>query len=441
MKIFQNFWDFGKWLIVKFHFLIFNSPPGEFSKRLIKNLFFAFFGIGGASLITFGFNILAIRFLGPTELGKWNLIGGIAEFFVILPLWGLTYGSLRYLGAEREKKEEIIGTAFRIFFLLTLLFFFIYLTLAPFLKTFLRIDSSLYNFALLYAFILVFFYLFQSFFQGLEEFKKLSFLLIGSAFIFSALVSFYLFIFHNFSFESLFWGNFWRLSIIIIAGFLIFRKSLLKFNYQTFKKIFSYSTFQMFSVFAGFFSLGHIDNLMINYFLGQKAVGLYSAYYLGFSIFVGRILNTFSQVFLPMASNLGEIKELFKRWKILAKKSGIIVLALIFFLIWLLFKFYGEQFIFDWRLAILMALNITLYGFLMILGNIIASIGIKGAKIGTIFAFSSAFLNVVLNYLLIPKFQLFGAVFATLITILTIMIIAIYVLKFKLNQNGNKKID
>ncbi|MBA7631723.1 hypothetical protein ES703_39258 [subsurface metagenome] len=388
-----------KYLIYKVHFFVFKAPPGEFTKRLIKNLFFAFFGVGGATLITFGFNVLAVRYLGPAEFGKWNLIGSIAQFFIILPLWGLATACLRYLGVERKNKGLIIGTSFRVVVLLSLLFFPLYFILAPVLQNILKIDTPLYSFALLYGLIFVFFHLFQSFFQGLEKFKKLSFLWIASAFIFVGIVCFYLFYLDNFSFKVLFWGNAWRLGFIIFVGILIFRKFLLKFSRQAFNKVFRYGGFSMLSAFAGFFSLGTIDNLMINYYLGPSAVGLYAAYYIVFSIFIGRVLNTFSQVFLPMASHSKDVKLLFRRSLRFIKKIGILILGGNFCLIWFLFKLYGKAFSFDWRLASLMALSVTLYCFLMILGNIIVSTGIRGARIGTIFAFSSATLNVVYQQL------------------------------------------
>jgi len=424
-----------KSIIFCLYSFVFNQLPGEFTKRLIKNLSFAFFGIGGATLITFGFNVLAIRYLGPNEYGKLSLIISVGEFLVIFMLWGLASSCLRYLGAERKNWNKIIGSSFCAVVFLGLIFSSIFLFLKPYLEDILKIPSSFYNFALYYALIAAFFYLFQSFFQGLEKFKKLSFLLLGSSLIFVILVLFELFYLKNFSFQTLFWPNIFRYLMIIIVGLIIFKKALLKFNFQTFKKLFHYGTFQMLSVFAGFFSLGNMDNLMINYFLGPTAVGLYAAYYMSFNVFVTKILNTFSQVFLPMASGYKDVKELFSRWLIFIKKTFFLILAGNVFLIWLVFQFYGKAFVFDWRLAFLMALNVALYGFLMILGNIILSVGIHGAKVGIVFAFLSAIINVILNFVLIPHFKLFGTMAASLISILTIMILAIWFIKIRLIKN------
>ncbi len=422
-------------IITKIYFLIFGNKPSEIAEQFVKNLFYSFFGISAAILITFGFNILAIRFLGPVEYGKLNLVVGIGEFFAIPMLFGLSIAVLRYLGAEKENRALIIGSAFRVVSVLILIFSFLFLILGDYLIAPLKIPMVLYKFAILYAFISVLFYLFQSFFQGSGQFKRLSFIWIVSALVFVIFISFYLFILKNYSFSSLFFSNMARFLVVALFGILVFRKFLLKFSLKIAKNLVHYSAYQTLSVTAGFFSLGNIDNIMLNYYLGSAFVGLYSAYYLVFNVFVDKILNTFSQVFLPAVSGISNIQVIFQKTLLFFKKIGILIFGGNFFLIWLLFKFYGKDFIFDWRLAGLMALSISLYSFLIILGNIIASTGIRGAKIGVFFAFSSAIMHVLLNIILIPRFQLLGVIISTIISTLIILIAAIYVLKFKLCKN------
>ena len=411
------------------HLLIFKSQPGDTTKRFIKNLFYAMSGVGGATLITFGFNVLAIRYLGPTEFGKWNLISSIAELFVILPLWGLTNASLRYLGSDKEHQKEIIGTSFRTVFLLSLLLFPSYLFFSPSLQKTLAIDNLLFSFAVIYALVLVFFYIFQSFFQGSENFKKLSFLWIGSAFIFVGVVWVYLFGFHDYSFKGLYWGNLGRLLLIILAGVVFFNKELLDFSSRKFKKLFTYGSLSMLSVFAGFFSLGATDNLMINYFMDSTSVGIYSAYYIIFAILTGRIFNTFSQTFIPAASGTGDVKILFSKAATLTKRGVFPVFLGNILLIWILFRLYGKEFSFDIFLAMIISLSTSIYCFRMIFGNILASRGIKGAKFGPIFALTNACLNILFNLILIPKYGIHGAALATLMTVLITLSFPFYAIK------------
>lgn len=405
-----------KKLVYKVYFFIFHKPPGDFTKRLLKNLFFALFGVSGATLITFGFNALAIRYLGAEEYGKLNLIISVSNFLIILPLFGLNIASLRYLAAERENKNTIINTALAIVIVFSLMLAPIYLISGSAIKSWLKIPDFLYVLAVFYAILLVFHQLFHSFFQGLEEFKKLSFLKIISASVFVITVSYYLFWQKNYSFSALFWGNIFQIIFFLIIAFLILRPSFLKFQITTAKKLLNFGGYSVLGGFIGFFSMANLDILMINHYIDVAAVGLYSAYYAGFSIFTGKILATIYEVFLPMASASGEIQTLFSRFLTFIKKTGVFIFAGNFLLVWFIFKLYGSQFIFDYRLGLLIALSATIWTFNPILASLIQSLGVRGMRFGTFVAAISATLNVGFNFLLIPRFGLFGAVITTIIT-------------------------
>lgn len=425
-----------KVLVNKIFYFIFKREPGPVSQRLIKNFFFASSGVGIAYVITFTINTIAIRFLGPLEFGKWTLIESIAGFLSVLPLWGMNQACLRYLGAEKEKKAYIIGSSFLVVVFFFFLAFTLYLPLSSWLIKFLKIDAGLKTYILLYSAIFAFFCLFQAFYQGLEKFRSISLLWIFSALLSASVISAFLYL-QNLSFKSLWLGNLLRMTVVILAGLWLFRKFLFKFERATFKSLFQYGTFCMLSSFAGLLSLGDLSKLIINYFLGPATVGLYSAYYATFSIITVKIINVFSQVFIPIASGYKDLNKLYKMVIIFMKKTLVLFLAGNTFIIWTLFQFYGKNYIFDWRLAFMMSLNITLYIFLMILGNLIASIGPQGAKIGSLFAFSAAAVNVSLNAFLIPRFQLFGAMISTTLTTITLMSAAIYVIKVKVVKTRN----
>lgn len=411
------------------HFLVFNKPPGIFTQRLLSNLSFSFFGVAAATVITFGVNTLAIRHIGPIEYGKWTLIAGIAELFVILPLCGFPSSAPRYLGARRHQAHHIVGTSLTTVFLLSVLFFSAYLLLESLLRPVLNVPAPLYNFAVLYGAVLVFSQLFQSFLQGLERFKELAFLRIASALVFALVIVRYLFSADNSSFHLLLWGNLAMLAVLPLVGLLLFRRDVARHDSRLLHELVHYGSLDLMTSFVGFFSLGSIDGLMINYFLGEAAVGLYAAYYMGFTIFTGRIIQTFSQTLLPMASSLSSKRELTRQALTMARKLSPLALVGNFTLIWLLFQVYGDAFPFDWKLAALMAASTTLYGILRIFGTIIASTGIPGARIGLAFSLSSGVLNVGFNLLLIPTFQLYGAVGSTIATSLVRMMLAAVVLK------------
>lgn len=426
----QKITDLVKTWVSKLHYLIFGSEPGEITKRFLKNLSFAMVGTWGATLITFGFNIWVVRQIGPGEFGKWNLIGSVAEFLAVFPAWGLTIAALRYLGAERARHQAVMGTIFRTVLLLAAFFFPTYFFLQPYLAPVFHVEAPLYGFALAYALVSLFFYLFQSFFQGMEMFRELSLLWIGSAFIFAGTVWAYLGLGREASFLPLFWGNLWRLLLIVAAGLVVFRRALASFDRALFREVFAYGTYNLVGAVAGFFTLAHIDNLLINYFLGPAAVGLYAAYYAGFSIFTSKILTTYSQVFLPVAAGYPDLEALLRRVTRGMKRTGAGIFGANLLLIWLLFRFYGEKFAFSWFLASLMTLSITLYTFLFLVGYIIASTGTRGAKLSVKYLTPAGpVLNVTLDLLLIPHFHLAGAVIASILTTSVLLFIAFFVLQ------------
>lgn len=426
----QKITDLVRTWVSKLHYLIFGTAPGEITKRFLKNLSFAMVGTWGATLVTFGFNIWVVRQIGPGEFGKWNLIGSVAEFLAVFPTWGLTVAALRYLGAERARHQAVMGTIFRTVLLLAAFFFPTYFFLQPYLAPVFHVEASLYVFALAYSLASLFFYLFQSFFQGMEMFRELSVLWIGSAFIFAGTVWAYLSLSREASFLPLFWGNFWRLLLIVAAGLVVFRKALAFFDRALFREVFAYGTYNLVGAVAGFFTLAHIDNLLINYFLGPAAVGLYAAYYAGFSIFTSKILTTYSQVFLPIASGYPDLEALFRRVIRGMKRTGAGIFGANLLLIWLLFCFYGEKFAFSWSLASLMALSITLYTFLFLVSYIIAATGTRGAKLSVKYLVPAGpVLNVALDLLLITQLHLAGAVIATIATTTILLLIALSILR------------
>lgn len=414
---------------LKFFNFLLAKPIGKLTARFIENFIFASIGLLGGSLITFAFNILAIRYLGAKEFGKVNLIISLGEFFLIFCLWGLPLAVLRYLGAERENKNKIIGSSFIIVFVFSVGFILLFLMIKNLIQPILKIPANLYFWSIAYAFVFALFHLFQSFFQGLEKFKELSLILIFASFGFVLTVLIFLFYLKDFTFKTLIISNFFKSGLLIFVGLLIFKDKLFNFDKSKSKELICYGSYQTLSVLFGFFALGNIDNLMINYFYNQTLVGIYSAYYLGFTIFVGKFLNIFSQVFIPIASAIKDTQFLVKKILNFAKKTFFLLLVGNFVLLWLIFKLYGKDFVFEPSLGLIIALSTSLYFYQIVFGNILASRGIKGVKYGPVLAGSSGVLNIIFNLLLIPKFALIGAGLGTLFTVLITCPLSFYFIK------------
>jgi O-antigen/teichoic acid export membrane protein len=334
----------------------------------------------------------------------------------------------RYLGASDEQsKPFILGSGFRITLISSIISFPIFWFIQK--KFEIIKDSGLVNAIFIYAIILTFFYLVQSLFQGLKQFKRLSILWIVSALGFVGAVLFYLFVLHNFSFLSLYGGNVIRLGFVIAIGLILFGRQLFFYSREKSRELMHFGSYSMLSVVAGFFSLGSIDNIMINRYLGPSAVGLYAAYYVAFSVFVSKILNAFLQVFLPMASGHPNLYQLLKGVLKIALKFGILMYIGMVAMIRILFYFYGRDFVFDWKIALTLAFNVTLYGFMIVSGYTITAKGLKGARYGFISAVLAAMVNVTLDIVLIPRYQLLGSVYASIVATVSIITFQLYVVR------------
>jgi O-antigen/teichoic acid export membrane protein len=167
--------------------------------------------------------------------------------------------------------------------------------------------------------------------------------------------------------------------------------------------------------FGGFFFLGMIDNVMMNYYLGYTAVGIYSAYYTIFSIFGGKILATISNVLYPTASTYNNTAVLFRKIIRGLPKISIAVFIFIILAITVLFRIYGNAYPFSWILTILMAFNVVIYTAIVLLGNIIGSRGVYGTRFLAVATIAAGIINVLLNAALIPSFKLIGVMMATTI--------------------------
>ena len=145
--------------IVKyFYILIFQQAPGNLAENIIKKIAWAISGSLIAAVFIFIFNVLAIRYLGPVEYGKWNLIVSFAQFIMIPMLWGMGTATLRQLGADKkDSTKSIVGTSFITLIVLSLIFGLFFFLIKNNVVSWLSIPSQLYQYAIGYAFILAFF--------------------------------------------------------------------------------------------------------------------------------------------------------------------------------------------------------------------------------------------------------------------------------------------
>ena len=135
------------------------------------------FSLGTASAITFllitPIGILAGRFLGPAEYGKYHLIYSIAQFFLVFMLFGLHAAFIQqYSQAKEFQKEKLKKAFFSLQILLVLLTSLFFLVLAPFLAKFFKVEKSIIFYAILFCILLTLYNAVRAFLQAKKKFKR-----------------------------------------------------------------------------------------------------------------------------------------------------------------------------------------------------------------------------------------------------------------------------
>src|SRR5437660_481355 len=95
---------------------IFREEMSEAVKLFFKNISYITLGTIISALLSFIFNILAGRILGPVEYGKFALVSSIALFLYIPMLPGLNTALVKYVSEKNDfhKQSKIISTAYMV---------------------------------------------------------------------------------------------------------------------------------------------------------------------------------------------------------------------------------------------------------------------------------------------------------------------------------------
>lgn len=406
------------------YFLLFRRPPKETAQKLLRNIFYNVGGIAGGTLLTFLFSIWAIRMMGPSEYGKANIVISTASFFITFLLFGHTNSAMRYLAREPEKRGEILGSILTNVFILFALFLPLFWIAKPFAMRFLHIESDLYLWALGYSVILAGYYLTEAIMRGIDEFKKLAGITIVSAVFFSGVIAVSAGILKVVTFEHYLAASGLRWSVFAIMAASIILPLARGPSRRWMSNTLHFGVYHVGMYLAGFFLFFSIDSLMLNYYLGETAVGIYAAYYMTFNVFAGKLFQPIIDVFYPMASALDDVRTLFDRIIQAAKKLLPLIFIASILLTAALFQFYGRGYPFRWGLAALMAANISLYIVTGLMSSLIGSRGIAGARFLFTAIALAALINVAANAALIPRWGLAGVMLAT--TAASLMLLGSY---------------
>lgn len=391
-------------------------------QTIFKNTFWSAVGVGIDRLLRLVLLIYAARILGATEYGKFSFALAFISLFVIFYDFGLPQIINREFAREENKEEEFrsiislkILLSFGSFILIVLSSYFI--TKDPGIQ---KIILILALFDLINGFITVF----HSFFQALQRMEYRAWTEILLAVLIAITGLFTLFRFPSLENLSYSYLASSLVTLFFILVFFHFKFFHVKMSWKTavWRKFLSMSwPLALASLFGIIYN--YIDSVMMGYWGMLTETGWYNAAYriIHVTIIPASLI---SRSFFPVLSKFFEEskEKLQKAWNNQMEMMILLAIPLVSGGIVLaprvIYSFYQSDFtpsILAFQILIVTAGVIFLsrpFNDVMISSN-------QQKKIFWITIFGAA-VNIILNFILIPRYSLYGAAAATLITYILI---------------------
>lgn len=381
------------------HLRIFGYEMSDEMRRFLGNLSWSFFGGFFSALVLLLINILAGRWLGPEEYGKYGLIVAIAAILMIPMILGLDTASIHFI-TKTNKKEEWDRIISSVLFLTLPLIAVISLVCFFWKKTissWLQVSEDIILFAILFAAILAFRMLSEAFLRAFHKFKYQSGVRIFEV-LFVSLIFFLLVFFGGSNFRSYIFSILSGYLVFILLSFYVFFRRIGIGNVKVIKKLFQYGVIAVLGSVFGILT-GSIDKIFINKFIGSDQLGIYTAYSTVSFLLMGQVASLFVNVLFPHLSSLKSQEGILRK----INKFSLIFFFPIWFL--LVIAVSVSIFIFGSRypLSIVYVLEFSLLGviyfYFLILWWVIASAGEKGIRFTSFTAVAVGLLFIGLMYI------------------------------------------
>jgi len=368
-----------------------------------------------------GTSIIIARILGPEGKGIYSLAILLPVLLITFSQLGIGSASVFYIGRKKYPMKEILGaniifsiltSSFATLVGLAIIFFFGDRIFPNIAKEYLLLALLLIPCRISLNFILYIL-------LGLQKIKEYNFIQLIQVFIFLILITIFLL------------GLHFGIRVTIIAGVVSCASACVILFNQTKKEIGGLVFSLNKNLFKDFFSYGgkayvgnittflylRIDMWMINIFLNPLAVGFYSIA-VGLSEKIWLISQSAGTVLFPRVSSETNEKNL-KEFTPIVNRNILFITILIAILLlllarWIIVLLYSEKF-----LESALPFQILLIGAVALGGSRIITNDIAGRgkpMINTYIATVSVILNILLNIILIPKFGIIGASWATAIS-------------------------
>lgn len=383
-------------------------------------------------------------FFSPSDLGLYNLIQSLWLFIILIYVYGMETSFIRFFIDSKENavKTEVYSTTLILISFTSFIFSVIIYFLAGDISNLIGFENPEKGKYLIKILSILLFFDTISRFPLLllrAELKAKIYLYISVASLVINLTFNIIFIvFLKLNVEAILYSYIISVIFTLVAGLLITKKFFtLKFSFKEAKELVVYGNkFIYFGLFLLLIDVS--DRFFLKYFFDESVVGIYSANY-RLGTVMSLAIAAFRFSWTPYFLNLSENPE---NKKIIADTFTYFVFAGLF--LFLLFAFFTEPLV---KLSIggFTLLDSKYYSGLVIIPIILLSYFFSGLfanlnvvpfytnKTSILFFISleGLIINTLLNLLLIPKFQMLGAAYSTLITY-AVMFVHIYILSQRL---------
>lgn len=391
------------------------------------------YSIGNTSTRLIGLLLVPLytRYLSVYEFGVFGIFEVTTLILSQTLIFGQSHAILRFTSSDKNNNTQNKQLLFSIiiFLLMLLLFVFLLIQATSIVINFSEEVSVLLNRYLYLIFVIIFFRIYNNVFLSLlrAEQKSISFIIINVLKITLLLLS-------NFYFVTVLLKGLTGVlisyaisEIVVFFIFLpkIFRSIVFKLNKELLMEALKFGFPFIFTSFSSMIlNLG--DRYLIKYYLDFEQVGLYNLGY--------KISSTLNILFIQSV-NLSFLPIAYKIYS--TKKNGEEFYRTFYNYYMMLLIFFGLVIsVFSREIVVILAGKSEYWAAMYVIPPIILGLIFSGAKsivilglylkkktsVIAIITLSAAALNIILNIILIPKYKIMGAAYATTISYLLIFI-------------------
>ena len=424
-----------------------NFTPAQ---KIGKESTISFVGMGYGQILRYIFTVILARLVGVTYLGLYSLGNSITTLAIVFAKAGMDVGVMRFISGRNLEEEKVrirndilsclkIGIFISIIVMLILILISGWLTENVFnegslLKTILIVNALAIPFVTIN---LIAIHATQGF-QLLKYKIFIEYILTPTILLLAVLLVYMLFsaeltIIIPFIFASIVSSIVSVYLLRVVTGVKL--SGIWKESVNT--EILRFSIPIMFTVILG--TLLHwLDVIMLGYYTNAETVGLYHPVIRTAGI-QNSILLAFGGIFTPMFSkyfavndqlNMQHIYRIVTRW-ILTMLIPILIFVFLFAKKILLL--FGPEYLPAANILILLSVGTSIYALFGISGSTLVVSGHQ--RLNLMNTFVAAVLNIILNIILIPKYGLAGAAWATFISLTFIAILRVIETRIILSIN------